>query len=188
MVFERCRRVLGRAFLIALAVFLVAGMLPAGSAQADESGDYATGLKYYTGQKRFKNGGPPCISCHNVSFGALGGGSLGPDLTKAYADPSKNPFINAAWINNAGSPTMGPIFRDRPITDEEVANIRAFFDRQSQGAVRKAPTGLFAIIGIGGFIGILIVFNIIWSGRYRSRCRGTAHEAIWRNYGGKGGK
>ncbi|HLC18036.1 MAG TPA: hypothetical protein VJM57_03370 [Thermodesulfobacteriota bacterium] len=153
-----------------------------------EPGDYLTGQMLYTGQKRFTNGGPPCMSCHNASVGALGGGCLGPDLTMAYADPSKNPLINAVWINNPGTPVMGPVFSNRPVTDEEAANLRAFFEQTCKGEVVPVPTGTFTIVGIGGFIGILIVFNIIWSGRYRNRVKGTAHDALWRNYGGKGGR
>jgi len=188
MVSESCRKVLGRGVLLALAVLLISGLTPMFSATAQGLGDPAVGKMLYTGQKRLKNGGPPCISCHNVSFGALGGGSLGPDLTKIMADPGKKFLVATAWINNFGSPVMGPIFNARPITEDEVANIAAFFTEQSKGSVRPAPTGIFTIVGIGGFIGILIVFNIIWSGRYRSRCKGTAHDALWRNYGGKGGR
>ncbi|GMR04630.1 MAG: hypothetical protein BMS9Abin23_0531 [Thermodesulfobacteriota bacterium] len=188
MVLESCRKVLGRGVLLALALFLISGMVPMSSATAQDTGDAAIGERLYTGQQRLTNGGPPCITCHNVSYGALGGGTLGPDLTKVYANPAKNPLVSTAWINNFGSPVMGPIFNARPITEEEVANIRAFFSQQSEGAVRSAPTGTFVIVGLGGFIGILIVFNIIWSGRYRSRCKGTAHDALWRNYGGKGGR
>jgi len=189
MVSESCRRISGRWLLLALALLLVAGMLPAAPAAAqEEAGDPNVGRMYFTGQKRFKNGGPPCISCHNASVGALGGGTLGPDLSGVYANPAKNPLVNSAWINGGGSPVMGPIFSRRPVTDEEVANIRAFLAPVSKGPARPAPTGTFTIVGIGGFIGILIVFNIIWSGRYRNRCRGTAHDALWRNYGGKGGR
>ncbi len=48
-------------------------------------GDAASGREYFVGGKRLKNGGPPCMSCHSISgIGALGGGTLGPDLTDAY--------------------------------------------------------------------------------------------------------
>lgn len=83
---------------------------------------------------------------------------------------------------------MMPIFSQRNITDEEVSHLRAFFAQQSKGEVASSATGTFTILGLGGFVGILIVFNIIWSGRYRNRNKGTAHDALWRNYGGKGGR
>ena len=182
----------------ALAVLLLAGTLPAVASAAQdaaqvaagpqETGDPGLGRMFFTGEKRFTNGGPPCISCHSASIGGLGGGKLGPDLSRTYADPSKNPMINSAWINAPIQTPMGPVFSNKPVTDEEVAALRAFFEQQSSGNVAPAPTGTFTIVGIAGTIGILIIFNIIWSGRYRNRNKGTAHDALWRNYGGKGGR
>ena len=142
---------------------------------------------YFTGQKAFASGAPACISCHSAGVGELGGGRLGPDLTKVYADESKKPLLSAAWIN-AGSPVMAPVFSNKNVSDEEVSHLRAFFEEQAKAEVKASSTGTFTIIGLGGFVGILIVFNIIWSGRYRNRNKGTAHDALWRNYGGKGGR
>ncbi len=189
MVLESCKRMLGKGVLsVVLALFLVAGALAMPAQAAMEPGDPAIGQRIFTGQQRLTNGGPPCISCHSAGVGALGGGQLGPDLTKVYANPSKNPLINGAWINAPLDTPMGPIFSNRPVTDEEVGNLRAFFEQASKKDVASSKTGAFTIIGLGGFIGILIVFNIIWSGRYRSMNKGTAHDALWRNYGGKGGR
>lgn len=187
MVLKSCKRMFGMGIFVALAFLLISGMSPLAADAAIEPGSAAAGEQLFTGQKRFANGGPPCISCHNASVGALGGGVLGPDLTKVWADPSKNPLLNVAWVNNEGIPVMGPIFSKKNIEEEEMTDLRAFFEQQSKGPV-SSSTGAFTIIGLGGFIGILIVFNIIWAGRYRSRNKGTAHEALWRNYGGKGGR
>ncbi len=179
----------------------------AAPAGPQEKGDPNLGRMLFTGEKAFANGGPPCMSCHSAGVGELGGGILGPDLSKVYADPSTNPLVNGAWINSDGTPVMGPIFSNRNVTDDEVDALRAFFEQQAKNAPSDAPTppalpasgivngnvatpstSTFTVVGLGGFIGILIVFNIIWSGRYRNRNKGTAHEAIWRNYGGKGGR
>ena len=187
MVLESCKRMLGKGVLFALALLLVAGFTAIPADAAMEPGDPGIGERLFTGQQRLTNGAPPCISCHSAGVGALGGGKLGPNLTKVYADPSKNPLLNGAWINAPMDTPMGPIFSNRPVTDEEVGNLRAFFEQASKKDVASSKTGLFTIIGLGGFIGILIVFNIIWAGRYRSRNKGTAHDALWRNYGGKGG-
>lgn len=210
MVLKSCKKVV-KGLQLGLASFLIAGILPlsamaeqaAAPAPADqqaqaapaaaeaapaEKGNANIGRAIFTGERPLLNGAPPCISCHSASVGELNGGVLGPNLTKTYADPSKNPLLNAVWINNPGTPNMGPIFSNRNITDEEVDHLRAFFAEQSKGNVAPSQTGTFTIIGLGGFVGILIVFNIIWSGRYRNRNKGTAHDALWRNYGGKGGR
>lgn len=206
MVLKRCKDVLKKGTQLALALALVYGVTPSTVKAADtaapqaaapaatapaepaEKGNADIGRQLFTGERSFTNGAPPCISCHSAGVGALGGGVLGPNLTKVYADPSKNPLLNSVWINNPGTPVMGPVFSNRNVTDEEVDNLRAFFQKQSQGPVAASSTGTFTVIGIAGFIGILIVFNIIWAGRYRSRNKGTAHDALWRNYGGKGGR
>ncbi len=183
-----CKKILVKGLQLGFALSLVAGVVPMKAAAQDaEPGDAALGKMYYTGEKQFASGAPPCISCHNAGVGTFGGGILGPDLTNVYADDSKNPLLNAAWIN-AGSPVMAPVFSNRNVTDEEVSHLRAFFAEQANVEAKPAPTGIFTIVGIGGFVGILIIFNIIWSGRYRNRNRGTAHDALWRNYGGKGGR
>lgn len=197
----------GKGFKFFLAGFLIAGCLlisvvvqaaepaettPAAVSEAApvEKGDYNTGKILFTGEKAFQNGGPPCMSCHSAGVGNLGGGILGPNLTKAFADPSKNPLLSTAWVNGGGSPVMGPIFSSKKITDEEMTNLRAFFKAASESEKEAAPssTGTFTILGLGGFVGMLVLFSIVWSGRYSKRNQNTAHEALWRNYGGKGGR
>jgi hypothetical protein len=149
------------------------------------SGDYKAGLALFTGQRAFKNGGPPCISCHNAGVGALGGGSLGPDLTKVWVD--KSFLIDAGWINSDGIPVMGAIFSKKNVTPEEVADLQTFFHQQSTMSA-AAGSGKFVLGGIIAFVIFIIIIAAGWSGRYRNRCQGTAHDALWRNYAGKGGK
>lgn len=151
-------------------------------------GDANIGRALFTGETRFTNGGPPCISCHSAGVGALGGGILGPNLTKKFADPSKNPLFSTAWVNGGMATPMGPIFANRNITDAEMLNLRAFFKAASEGEIAPSHTGTFAILGLGGFVGMLVLFSIVWSGRYSKRSQNTAHDALWRNYGGKGGR
>src|SRR3990170_3880972 len=192
-----------------LAVFLMAGsfllsgyaiaetaggeQMPAAeeAAPAPIPGDPDMGRKLYTGEIRFQNGGPPCISCHDIGVGGLGGGTLGPNLMlpneKYGVGPAPtNPLIAAGWINNPATPVMGAVFSRKNVTDEEVDNLRAFFKSLPERTSSK--TGVFVGVSAAGFVGVLIFFGIIWGGRYRNRCGGTAHEAIWRNYGGKGGQ
>ncbi|MBM2837678.1 MAG: cytochrome c, class [Deltaproteobacteria bacterium] len=197
-----------KGFKALLAVPLVAGMVmfpvavkaqqtateqPASAVEAVveaapvEVGDANVGKALFTGETRFANAGPACMSCHSAGVGALDGGNLGPNLTKAYVDESKNPLLSTAWVNGGGSPTMGPIFAAKNITEAEMENLRAFLKVQGANDVAPSQSATFAGIGIIGFIAILILFTIIWSGRYSKRTKNTAHDALWRNYGGKGG-
>jgi len=160
----------------------------AAQAEAVPDGNYNIGKALFVGEKSFVNGGPPCISCHSAGIGALGGGVLGPNLTKAFADPTKNALLSTAWVNGGGSPVMGPIFSNKNITDVEMLNLRVFFKAASEKEVKPVLTGTFTVLGLGGFVGMLILFSIVWSGRYSKRNQNTAHDALWRNYGGKGGR
>ncbi len=152
-----------------------------------EQGDYKTGKALFTGEKSFANGGPPCISCHSAGVGALDGGVLGPNLTQIYAGP-KRTLLMTGWVNSPGLPVMGPIFSAKNITEAEMEHLRVFFSETAKQPVIASKTGSFVGAGAAGFIGIMIFFSIVWSGRYRKRNKGTAHDALWRNYGGKGGK
>ena len=196
----------GRLAVLFFAVLVAAGLIgipamvtaedPAATEEAAAEvpmvqGDENIGRMLFTGEKRFDNGGPACISCHSVGTGTLGGGTLGPNLMlpneKYGVGPApQNPLIAAAWINSPGTPIMGPIFSRKSVTDDEVTHLKAFFG--TLPAEQPSKTGAFIGISAAGFVGILIFFSIVCSGRYRKRVGGTAHEAIWRNYGGKGGK
>lgn len=156
------------------------------AAPAAQSGDANLGRALFTGETRFSNGGPACISCHSASIGALDGGKLAPNLTNIAAG-EKSAFLDIAWVNGGGSPVMGPIFGAKNVTEEEMNNLRAFFNEQAKQSP-QSKTGAFLGIGIGGFVALLILFSLFWSGRYRNRNQGTAHDALWRNYGGKGGR
>ncbi|MBI5599328.1 MAG: hypothetical protein HY890_06260 [Deltaproteobacteria bacterium] len=150
------------------------------------SGNYKAGEDLYTGRVRLKNGGPPCISCHTAGNpGTFGGGTLGPNLTKVWEQ--KFFLIDANWINSEGVPVMGAIFSRKNITPEEVEDLKAFFSVAARQEYNPG-TSRFVSGGVIGTIALLIFFSIVWGNRYRKRCQGTAHEALWRNYGGKGGR
>ncbi len=57
-----------------------------------EQGDYKTGRALFSGEKRFTNGGPPCISCHSAGVGELGGGILGPTCRR-YTPGQRGRFL-----------------------------------------------------------------------------------------------
>lgn len=157
------------------------------AAPALAAGDSNIGRTLFTGERRFTNGGPPCISCHSAGEGALDGGILGPNLTQVFAGP-KMALLNTGWVNSPGLPVMGPIFSARNVTDQEMEHLRAFFSSIATKQPAPSKTGTFVGISAAGFVSILIFFSIVWSGRYRKRNKGTAHDALWRNYGGKGGQ
>ncbi len=169
-------------------ILVVFAFLPVtvSAVEIEVTGTVGEGRKIFTGERALVNGGPACISCHNAGVGRLGGGTLGPDLSKVW---STKPFlIHPAWINGGGVPLMGPIYIEHKVTEEEVEDLKAFFRAQADSTTAPeggTGSGMFIGSGIVGFISIMIVFSIIWSGRYRKRNKGTAHDDLWRNYAGK---
>src|SRR3972149_6341071 len=212
MVLGNGKRIFRKGFQLLLACFLVAGFMtisvavqaadappapaaqsavPEAAAPAEATlpvGDSNTGKALFTGEKSFKNGGPLCISCHSAGVGELGGGLLGPNLSKVYADPAKQALLNIAWVNSPGIPVMGPIFSNKNITEEEMNHLKAFLKAASEKEVAPSSTGKFTLISLLGSVGVLIFFSIVWSNRYSKRNQNTAHDALWKNYGGKGGR
>lgn len=129
------------------------------------SADSNTGRDIFTGRQPLQNGGTACLSCHNVDgIAALGGGSMGNDLTLAYST------FNEAGLSSILKSTPYPVMREaylnKPLTDEEIADLIAFL-RDAGSAQQKASSSpaVFIIIGIAGFLVILGIFQLVWRRR-----------------------
>ena len=127
--------------------------------------DPLIGQSLFTGVERLQNGGPSCLTCHTVSSdAALGGGTLGPDLTSAFDKFGDAGF--AGVLADLGFPTMAPIYGDRPLTSEEQAHLRAFLQ---EAATRRPtqPTRQLGLWALGGFLALIVLTQIVWRGRLR---------------------
>lgn len=124
-------------------------------------GDALLGKGIFTGSIRMQNGGPACLACHSISgIETLGGGTLGPDLTKAY---SKLGDALITWPQNI--PPMKSIYSDHSITEEEQHNLLAFFE---QSAVTERPieaVGQLTLVAGTGLAVLLVLAHLIWRHR-----------------------
>jgi mono/diheme cytochrome c family protein len=152
--------------------------VPSGAklSRAIVSGDVDGGWQYFTGQKRFENGGVACNSCHSVNnVGRLGGGTLGPNLTAAnikYRDPEL-----ILILQSPNFPTMTEMFRDHKLTDEEIVQLFAYLQNSKQ-INPNAPVVATAASGaidpkflVGGFVITilsLVGLNFIWRNRHKA--------------------
>lgn len=152
-------------------------------ARAIQPGDVDAGLRLFTGRVGLRSGGTACISCHSIDgAGALGGGTLGPDLTVAnvkYTDPEL-----IGILQNPNFPTMASVFANRKLTEEEIVQLFALFQyskTKSPGALNQATTTridpTFLMIGVFMLVLTLACLNIIW----RNRARGVREALVERS-------
>jgi mono/diheme cytochrome c family protein len=152
-----------------------------GQITATAAGDSLRGEKLFVGDVPFQNGGPPCMSCHNVSgIPFPGGGVLGPDLAAAYSK------FGAATMNSVLAslpfPTMTPIFNQRPLTQPEQSDLEAFFENASTRP-RTNMTLKIVLSVFGGFIVLMVLIWWTWHRRLLAVRKSLIQQAT-----GKGGR
>lgn len=125
----------------------------------------ADGKKYFTGEKGFFNGGPSCISCHDVAAEGVVGGYLAKDLTDSYTRMGEAGIL--AMVQNAPFPAMNAAYLNNPVTTAEQTSIAAFLKSVSQNPLEPKSSSIMMMLMISGagFIGILIIIILIWNKR-----------------------
>lgn len=125
----------------------------------------ATGKDLFTGKLALKNGGPACLSCHNVSaIGVIGGGTVGKDLTTAYSNFGETGITSI--LKTTPFPMMKEIYTAKPLTDEEITGVTTFLKEASSApSTTYQNPGLFFIIGGVAALLIIGIFQWLWRGR-----------------------
>jgi cytochrome c2 len=145
------------------------GAASAGAAAAPAikfpAGDAAIGREIFIGGVKLTHGGPMCMSCHSISgIGALGGGTLGPDLTNAYSKYGGDQGLES-FLSSVPTPTMNAVWSKNPLTPAEIADLTAFI---KEGAVAQRPPGAIGQLALLAIIGVIILVIIIgWYWRKR---------------------
>lgn len=147
---------MGTRFIAALVVALAGAFAGAQGANVQGAstqgaGDAAQGRDLFTGGEHFAHGGAPCISCHTVSgLGPLGGGSLGKDLTDLYKRSGE--AGTKAMLGGLAFPVMREAYKNRPLTEQETADLTAYFKEVSvkEPVPASAYSTVLAGFGLGG--------------------------------------
>ena len=140
--------------------------------------DVEIGRMLFTGRRSLKNGGASCISCHTVhGLGALGGGTLAPDLTTVFERYEGRKALST-WLSAPATPTMQSVFRNNAIDGDEVLPLVAYFQQTLQRNPEDTATSRlnFVLLGLGGAIVVLGLFDILWKGRFKSVRRTLVHR------------
>ncbi len=129
----------------------------------------SNGKRLFTGAQGLINGGPACISCHNVNYkGVIPGGLLAKDLTDVYSRLGGD--IGLHGIMGAPPfPAMTQSYLNKPITENEIADITAFLNRVDKDKTSQQASMMNPLLygGSAGIIALLILIYILWSSRKR---------------------
>lgn len=132
--------------------------------------DVELGARLFLGTRPLVNGGPACASCHTLStLGGLGGGRLGPDLTRVYQRLGNRQAVGA-WLAAPATPTMQAVFARRALQPEEVLGLLAVIEDAARRGAAPAPgpgPGFF-LLGFAGMGVGLAVLGKVWGWRFRA--------------------
>jgi mono/diheme cytochrome c family protein len=140
--------------------------------------DVEKGKLIFRGETQLTGGGPACISCHTIKgLTLLGGGRLGPDLTRVFERLQGRKGL-AAWLSSPASPTMAPVFKEHAIQPEELLSLIALFEDSAKKGGLDDTTSLlnFFLLGVGGMVVGLISLDALWKQRFRGVRRTLVHK------------
>jgi len=132
--------------------------------------DRAHGKEIFLGPRRLEAGGTACVSCHSMhDTPALGGGRLGPDLTNIYERLEGRAPLSA-WLMAPGTETMQPIFKNHPLTADEINALVAYFESATAERPADASAGRVTFLLSGLVCAVLGVFflDAVWKRRFHS--------------------
>jgi mono/diheme cytochrome c family protein len=148
--------------------------------------DIAKGQLIFLGEQPLNAGGPACISCHTVrGLTLLGGGRLGPDLTRVYERLQGRKGLSS-WLSTPASPTMAPVFKAHAMQPEEILSLVALFEDSARkgGEADTTPVLNFFLLGVGGMVLGLVSLDLVWKKRFRGVRWSLVHKENPQNSNG----
>ena len=131
--------------------------------------DVERGSEMFLGVRPLEAGGAACLACHDIrGLEALGGGALGPNLTRVYERFGGRQGLES-WLSAPPTPLMSSLYRTKPLNEQEITALTAFFeDRADDDTVPQGTWhGAFFLLGTLGTGLLLGVFHLLWRGRRR---------------------
>ena len=153
--------------LVLFAIFVVGSFAPLFAA------DPRAGEALYVGSVAFSGGGAPCLACHGHAGTGLGLSSAhyGPDLTDLYTNYGAEGV--GSVLESLAFPSMEALYRQRPLTEQEIADLVAFFGETVEaGTIPSDRLPLWVIIAL------LIVAGITILAAKRRMNPGVRHSLI----------
>ena len=127
--------------------------------------DIVLGEQLFEGTLSFENGGPSCITCHNVDYEQMmQGGLLAKDLTDVYTRVGGMNGIGGV-LSGLPFPAMKATYGNNPLTDIEITQLQAFLKDANDNRIYQhhgEKETMFLHFGVIGFISILILIFFLW--------------------------
>lgn len=165
-------------------MLLVLGILLVPASVWCQQGNPDRGEDLYVGTVAFSAGGAPCLACHGIAGHELGysaGANYGPDLTALFNDFGEE-GVAAVLEDPAAFESMEAIFTDRPLTEDEIADLTAFFAIVADREAANIGAGLAGHAVIGTII-LMIIIGALGLRRFKAVRRPLVEQARF----GKGG-
>lgn len=129
--------------------------------------DIVIGQNLFQGKIRLANGGPACISCHDVKNDAvIGGGILARELTTVFSRLG-GPGVRAI-LGSAPFPVMQQAYLNKPLTDEEIFSLVSFLQQADRDHMFQQPRDYGMGLAVTGTLGVIVllgIYSLLWYGR-----------------------
>lgn len=150
---------------------------PVQESEEKAQGSALRGKQLFTGRISFKNGGPPCSACHDVTgLPFPSGGTLGPDLSQTYSKLGPEGLDTA--LHTLFFPAMAPLYDPHPLTVSEQADLGAFLKEADSRPAASDRTIAAVAIALAGFVVLMLITWAVWRDRLRSVRRTLVETAL----------
>ena len=161
---------------------LVAGIFLFSAQGWAQQGDAARGEALFVGTTSFAQGGAPCLACHGISgheLGFSGGASYGPDLSDLFENYGEDGI--AGVLEDLSFESMVAIYSDRPLTEDERADLLAFFSQVASGETAQIVPALSLHVTLVTVFFLVVIGLLGWR-----RSQGVRQPMVDRARYGKG--
>jgi len=138
----------------------------------DEAGEneVSAGRNLFLGKVRLTNGGPACMSCHNVTAeNLIAGGLLAMDLTNTYSRLNA-PGVYSIMFSSP-FPIMNAAYNNNKITKDEAFYLIAFLKHADINSVNQQPVNYQSNFIFMGLLGAAILFGIYGGIWWNRKCK-----------------
>jgi ubiquinol-cytochrome c reductase cytochrome c subunit len=149
--------------------------LPQTPPQATQ-GSSPRGELLFTGVTHFRNGGPACVSCHSIAgIPFPGGGTMGPDLTRAYK--KLGPRGTRSAMQTLYFQVMTPIYGVHPLLPGEQADLMAFLEQAESQSESQWSTQIVLLAALLLGSAFVALTGVLWRDRVKSVRRALVQRA-----------